>query len=395
MSAPRRLIYVLVSLGLVLACLPQVAANSSRLMGVFLLLKSAGMVLNAPGLALIAATGGYSVTQTLFGKFLCWILSLIVLEPVLRWIERPGPEPAVVPERSSLVTRRSFLVAGTGVAGAGLLGGYGCLYELRNLQLEQFVLSVPDLPAGLEGVRLVLMSDWHCGPVNRPRDLRPAIKLANECSPDLVLLPGDFTSLSGRYFVEAAELASQLHPRIPGGTLVSWGNHDYWHGIEPGMQLMPEAGCHVLTNRSLVLNGRRELDDTGKGLWLCGIDDLWAGEPLLNETLAHIPPDQPRVVLCHNPDVAEQQQGPRVDLMVSGHTHGGQVRLPAVGTPILPSQYGQKYASGLVQGPAYKVYVSRGVGSSGLPVRFGVPPEVTLFELRRGPLVTLRKARLV
>jgi uncharacterized protein len=396
-SGPRRLVYLLASVGLVLTCLPQIVETSSRFLGVFFLLKSVGMGLNAPGLALVAAAGGYSITRTLFGKLVCWLLTLIVVEPVLRWIERPSRTKGVgaEAERTGLVSRRSFLVAGTGVAGAGLLSGYGCLYELRNLQLEQFVLTLPDLPPGLEGTRLVLMSDWHCGPVNRPRDLRPAIRLANQCSPDLVLLPGDFTSMSGRYFAEAAELASQLHPRIPGGVLVSWGNHDYWHGLEPGLQMMPEAGCHILTNRSLVLTARRELEEHGKGLWLCGIDDLWAGTPQLAESLARVAPDQPRLVLSHNPDVAEQQHGPRVDLMVSGHTHGGQVRIPTMGTPIIPSQYGQKYASGLVDGPGYKVYVSRGVGSSGLPVRFGVPPEVTVFELRRGPLVGLQKARLV
>lgn len=397
MSGPRRLVYILVSVGLVLTCLPQVVETSSRLLGVFFLLKSVGMLLNAPGLAVVATAGGYSITRTLFGKFVCWLLTLIVVEPVLRWIERPAAASATTTpsDRTGLVTRRSFLVAGTGVAGAGLLSGYGCLYELRNLQLEQFVLTLPHLPPGLEGARLVLMSDWHCGPVNRPRDLRPAIRLANRCSPDLVLLPGDFTSMSGRYFAEAAELASQLHPRVPGGILVSWGNHDYWHGLDPGLQMMPEAGCQILTNRSLVLTGKRDLEEHGKGLWLCGIDDLWAGKPLLAETLKDIAADQPRIVLSHNPDVAEQQAGPRVDLMVSGHTHGGQVRIPTMGTPIIPSQYGQKYASGLVEGPDYKVYVSRGVGSSGLPVRFGVPPEVTLFELRRGPLVGLQEARLV
>jgi predicted MPP superfamily phosphohydrolase len=95
----------------------------------------------------------------------------------------------------------------------------------------------------------------------------------------------------------------------------------------------------------------------------------------------------PRLLLSHNPDAAEDPRflraRHRVDLMLSGHTHGGQVRLPVVGAPVIPSKYGQKYAAGLVQGPRCPVYVSRGLGLSGLPVRFGVPPEIVLFELQR------------
>ncbi len=157
---------------------------------------------------------------------------------------------------------------------------------------------------------------------------------------------------------------------------------------------MPKAGCQILTNQSLVLTRSRGLARSGEGLWLCGLDDLWAGKPKLVATLASIPANQPRLVLSHNPDVAEEQFGARVDLMLSGHTHGGQVRIPTLGTPILPSRYGQKYASGLVQAPEYPVYVSRGVGSSGLPVRFGVPPEVTLFQLTSGSSVSLNRSKL-
>ncbi|MBS2035267.1 metallophosphoesterase [bacterium] len=337
-------------------------------------IKALGVLLNAPGMMLLGSVFGYSLARTFWGRVLSWLLTVAMLEPLRRWI-RVAPKPG----------RRAVLLGG-GVAMGGLaVGGYGSLYERKHFVLEQFALSLPDLPLELEGLRVVLMADWHCGPSCRPDDLFPAIQLANSCRPDLVLLPGDFVSRSSRYFHEAAELASQLRPTLPGGLLVSWGNHDHWEGLDIGRAELQRAGCQILTNRSLLLKPDRSLDSQGsRGLWLCGLDDLWAGHPDLLGTLAPLS-NCPRLVMSHNPDLAEEQAGPRVDLMLSGHTHGGQIWVPTLGTPVLPSRYGQKYASGWVEGPHYPVYVTRGVGTSAsLPVRLGVPPEVTLFVLRRG-----------
>jgi predicted MPP superfamily phosphohydrolase len=398
-SRPRALIYKLVTLGLLLAFVPLLPGAGRLLLGGTLLLKALSVIFNGPGLLVVAAATGAGAAAALPGRLAGWLLTLLILEPLLRWIERPGPrlpssDPVEVERR---LTRRSFLVSSGSLAAAGLMAGYGYGVERRNLQLEQYLLALPDLPPQLEGLRLVVMADWHCGPMNRPGDLRPALAMANSCRPDLILIPGDFVSMSGsRYFGEAAELANQLAPRVRGGVLIGWGNHDYWHGLDAGQRQMPQAGCQILTNRSLFLTADRMLADSGKeGLWLCGLDDLWAGQPDLVRTLGGLPAHQPRLVLSHNPDLAEEQWGARVDLMLSGHTHGGQVRLPALGTPVLPSRYGQKYASGLVSGPHFPVYVTRGVGVGGIPVRLGVPPEVTVFELRRGARLALARTRLL
>jgi predicted MPP superfamily phosphohydrolase len=336
--------------------------------------KAIGVILNGPGMIVMGSLFGYSFARTVLGRVLCWLVTLVLLEPVFRWASL-GRKPG----------RRAVLAGGAATMGGLALGVYGATVERRNYVLEEFDLLLPDLAPELEGLRVVLMSDWHCGPVCRPDDLRPAIRLANSCAPDLILVPGDFISRSGEYFHEAAELASQLRPRLPQGTLISWGNHDYWHGMEIGLKEMPRAGCQILRNRSLLLTPGKEFSESGsRGLWLCGLDDLWAGKPDLMGTLGGLS-NCPRLVMSHNPDLAEEQSGARIDLMVSGHTHGGQIWVPTLGTPVLPSRYGQKYASGWVEAPHYPVYVSRGVGTSSLPVRLGVPPEVTLFVLRRGP----------
>ena len=118
---------------------------------------------------------------------------------------------------------------------------------------------------------------------------------------------------------------------------------------------------------------------------IAGVGDLWEGAPDYHAALSGAPRAMPRLLLSHNPDAAEDSKfvtgNYRVDLMISGHTHGGQVWVPGIGTPIVPSKFGQKYASGLVKGPACDVFISKGVGVSGLPVRFGVPPEIVVFDL--------------
>ncbi len=327
------------------------------------------IVANAPGVIVVGKLFGYLWVRTIPGYLGSALLSTVLWEPVIRWLERPVSH-----------SRRVFLVGGAGL----VLGGYGAAVERVNYQIRSFQLYLPDLPPGLEGLRIVLMADLHCGPVNRPSSMRPALQLANDCKPDLILMPGDFVHYSYSYFPEAAEWLEGLRPRIPGGVLTSWGNHDHWNDIARAQSALGACQGHRLREQRLVLTGKRSLQDSGSGLWLCGLDDLWEGKPDLASVLRGIPADQPRLVLCHNPDVAEEQQAGRVDLMVSGHTHGGQVSLPGLGTPILPSRYGQKYASGWVVGPGgFPVYVTRGLGVGAVPIRLGVRPEITVFELRR------------
>lgn len=327
------------------------------------------IIANAPGVLVVGEFFGYLWVRTIPGYLASAFFAMVLWEPVLRWLERPQSR-----------SRRVFLVGGAGL----VLTGYGVGVERVNFQVRSFRLYLPDLPPGLEGLRIVLMADLHCGPVNRPGSLRRALQLANECHPDLVLMPGDFVHYSHSYFPEAAEWLDGLRPRIPGGLVTTWGNHDHWNGIDKASQVLGACQGHRLREQRLVLTDKRTLEASGSGLWLCGLDDLWEGKPELAGVLKGIPENQPRLVLCHNPDVAEEQQGGRVDLMVSGHTHGGQLSLPVIGSPIVPSRYGKKYASGWVLGPGgFPVYVTRGLGVGAVPLRLGVRPEITVFELCR------------
>jgi predicted MPP superfamily phosphohydrolase len=344
------------------------------------------VVVNCPGVLLLGQSRGYLFVRTPPGHVLAALLTCLFLEPILRWIERPLKRPELDPEKAARgVTRRALLLTGGALAGSSLMAGYSFLIERKNFQLHAYRLFLANLPVGLEGLRVVVMADLHCGPVNRPGDLLPAIRMANRCKPDLILLPGDFVHVSKNYFAEAAELIELLQCRLPGGILMSWGNHDHWNDVEAARSTLSQTQGQIVVQDRRLLQPDRTFSSSGRGLWIAGVDDLWDGKPDVPGVLRGIPRDQPRLLLAHNPDTAERQACRRLDLMLSGHTHGGQIHIPLVGTPIVPSRYGQKYASGFVQGPSYPVYVTRGLGVGGLPVRLGVPPEVTFFELQASP----------
>jgi hypothetical protein len=173
------------------------------------------------------------------------------------------------------------------------------------------------------------------------------------------------------------------------GVIGVLGNHDWWGDGFELTRMLSDAGVRMIDNDRVWIdaNSRRVVDaEPEQGVAIVGLGDLTDSEIDVERAFRGVRAEMPRIVLAHNPDTAEieafrSDQGERVDLMISGHTHGGQVKIPFVGTPIVPSEYGQKYAGGLVDGPRFRVLVSRGVGMSMLPVRVGVPPEISLIEL--------------
>lgn len=284
-------------------------------------------------------------------------------------------------------SRRRFLAAGlTVAAGSTLAGcGYGLVAEPRRFVVTHRVFPIRGLPQALDGLRAVQLTDIHHGPWLARAYVRQVVQASNELRPDLVFLTGDYVNESPVYFRPVIEELARLRPRI--GTLAVLGNHDWWEGAALARQEFDRAGIPLIDHGRRVLTpDRRLVSDAGEGLALCGVGDLWEDRPRYRPALGGLPGAMPRLLLSHNPDVAEEPElvrsGLRVDLMISGHTHGGQIRLPGLGTPIVPSRYGQKYAQGLVRGPVCPVFVCRGIGVSLLPLRIGVPPEIAVLEFR-------------
>lgn len=287
------------------------------------------------------------------------------------------------------MTRRQFL-GRFALAGlfSGSVGAAYALREAKSCQVERLSVALRNLPAAFDGITVAFVTDTHHGPGVPLSYLAEVVAMTNALKPDIVALGGDYVQRSRylqprgghRHFI-APGVAALGDLRAPLGRFAVLGNHD-------------RKESAMLARRALAANGLTEL--TNAGVWLerggsrlrlCGVDDLATGRPNLQAALGDTGDTDACLLLSHNPDFVERIRDPRVDLVLSGHTHGGQVVLPIFGPPFTASRYGRKYVHGLVQGPSARVYVSRGVGTIGPPIRLGAPPEVTLITLRQAKSV--------
>jgi predicted MPP superfamily phosphohydrolase len=279
--------------------------------------------------------------------------------------------------RGNAVNRRKFLkrvaVAGLGVAGLGAADAF--LIEPRWIAVTHVPIPVEGLGPSFDGFRVVLVSDTHCGPYTTPAFVGRVVRLANRQQPDVVLLLGDYCHRHRSHIAPGIQPFAALRARH--GAFAVLGNHDHWEDAEATRRTLACAGATELTNRAVVIRSGAE------ELAIGGVGDLWEDTQDPAAAFRDIAQATPRLLMSHNPDYAEAlPEGVRVDLMVCGHTHGGQVVVPFRGAPILPSRYGQKYRAGLVRGPRCRVYVTRGLGVIRPPVRFCCRPELTVLTLR-------------
>jgi predicted MPP superfamily phosphohydrolase len=298
----------------------------------------------------------------------------LLIRPAARLI----PPPAVCGRRP--ITRRGFfkraalLTAGT----AGLGTGYG-FWEASSVRVTRTAVPVPGLPPGFAGKTVAVLADLHHGPFVGLDFIRAVVRLTNALAPDLVALVGDYAH-------RGEQVETQLRPCLealaglhaPLGVFAVPGNHDIGRSGAFYSEVIAATPLTDLTNR------HERVTAGGDHLFLAGVDDLWWGKPDLRRALDGVPTGAAVVLLSHNPDYAEDKPDRRVGLVLSGHTHGGQVYVPRLTDRWLPSRYGAKYRRGLVRGPASWVYVSRGLGESSVPIRMNCPPEVCLLTLTPG-----------
>jgi uncharacterized protein len=279
---------------------------------------------------------------------------------------------------SSTLSRRSFLrrllraSAATAIAG---LGGYGYSSQVETqwLAIEEVTLPIPKLPAALEGLRIALLSDFHLYPYTQLAFVREVVERTNALAPDLVVLGGDYVLEDAAAIDDLAPVLASLSSRY--GVYGIVGNHDLWTDVRTVTAGFAAVGLPLLRNAGVPIS------IGASTLYLAGLDDGWSGQPDLDTALASAPPNAPVVVLMHEPDFITQIAADgRVAVQLSGHTHGGQVRLPSIGAPILP-RYGQIYDQGRYRVGESWLYTTRGIGVIGPPVRFNCRPEVSLLTL--------------
>lgn len=267
------------------------------------------------------------------------------------------------------------------LTGLGLLGGAIAFYARRvhpyRPRLEFVDMPLPSSAARLDGVRIAFVSDTHVGPHFPAEALERTIALVEQSRPDLLLFGGDYISESPRFLSPALAQLDRMACAARYGAFAVLGNHDASNGIERVAEAFAGSSIRLLRNESTRVDLR---DDY---LWIVGVDEGLLGSPNVEAAFADVPAGEPAIALWHEPDYAEAVAPFRPLLMLSGHTHGGQVRLPPIGPLALPLA-GRRYSSGRFTVDGMPLYVSRGVGIYRPPVRLNCPPEVTVITLRTG-----------
>jgi predicted MPP superfamily phosphohydrolase len=279
----------------------------------------------------------------------------------IRWKQRGRVTPygAKRPE----TPLRALALNLTHVARAALTEPYMLTIEHQRIFLRR-------LPQAFEGFRIVQLSDIHHGPFSSTEQIERAVETANRLQPDIIALTGDYISRERQYAASCAEMLGRLKARY--GVFAVLGNHDHWTDAALITDLFRAEGITVLINEGM----RFELK--GSAFWLAGVDDTMVGLEDLSLALAGAQRDEMKLLLAHNPIILRRAARASVDLVLSGHTHGGQVAIR--------SERGAKPRRRLLKGLGRQgqtqIYVNRGLGTVVLPIRYGCPPEVSLLELR-------------
>lgn len=284
-----------------------------------------------------------------------------------------------------MLTRRKFLWA-AGAAGALVLGADAFGLEPLYPRLVRIEIALQRLPEAFDGFTIAQLSDFHYDEHFGLHPIRAAVQMVNEIRPDLAVLTGDFVTASlfiqrlsnGKESAKAAEPCAQLLAglRTRLGRLAVLGNHDV--GTDPGfvIEALQSHDIRTLRNTSYVI------EQNGARLWFAGLDST-DRRPSMDAALHGLPPGEAVVLMIHEPDFADIAKKYPVDLQLSGHSHGGQVWLPGIGAPWLPTG-ARKYPRGRYQVGPLPLYTNIGLGTIRLPVRVNCPPEVTLITLRAG-----------
>jgi predicted MPP superfamily phosphohydrolase len=243
--------------------------------------------------------------------------------------------------------------------------------EASSLSLERVEIRLKRLPKKLDGFKIIHLSDIHHSPFTNLEHIERTVKIANRLRPDMFLLTGDYVSHEKKYIAPVARVLGRLKSEF--GTYACLGNHDHWTDPDLVVEEFSEVGIRMLVNEGFRFEAR------GGSFWLAGVDDHMVGKTDLAAALKGSFPDEMKLLLAHNPLIFRPSVRYGVDLTLSGHTHGGQVKVRDPEKRVLPRR---KLSSGLHKRKDSQIYITRGIGTVVLPIRYQCPPEISWLELR-------------
>ncbi len=240
-------------------------------------------------------------------------------------------------------------------------------------EVKTYPVTNAKIPAAFNHLKIALLTDIHHGPDFSLDRVKNVVSQTNALKPDVILLGGDYVSADAKFITPVINALGGL--KAPMGIYAVLGNHDHYEGAPETLIAMRNAGIKEIINHSI------NLTRDGAAIKLSGIDDLSDGIPNLMAALSKTKPSDYVILLSHQPDIAETLTPGQADLVLSGHTHGGQITLFGLWAPIVNSRYGQKYRTGMVKAPNTTVIISDGIGTFGLPLRFFARPQIVIVEL--------------
>ncbi len=245
------------------------------------------------------------------------------------------------------------------------------LEEAKSLSLERVDIRLKRLPKQLDGFKIIHLSDTHHSPFTTLEHIKRVVKVANRLRPDMFVLTGDYVSHEREYIAPVAAVLSKLKAKY--GIYACLGNHDHWTDAGLVTHLFRGEGINMLVNQGMRFEAR------GASFWLAGVDDYMVGKTDVPAALRGSFPDEMKLLLAHNPVIFREAARYGVDLTLSGHTHGGQIKLRDDEKRILPQR---KLKGGLHARKNSQIYITRGIGTVVVPMRYQCPPEISLLELR-------------
>lgn len=249
------------------------------------------------------------------------------------------------------------------------------VFEPNNIKIERQIINIKNLPQSFNGIKIVQLSDFHSFWFG-PREKR-VLKILEDIKPDFIFITGDFV-LEITDLKKVKEFWRELGKKFKNRIFAVLGNHDHWHKDFKILEsFLKESQIVILNNENIKIERGSEY------IFLIGVDDPFTERDNLSGALKRIEAEKIKILLVHSPDIIDQAVGQDIDLVLAGHTHGGQVNIPFFSRFWIPSKYGSKYASGLFEIKSTYLYVNRGIGTAIIPVRFNSLPEITLIELRQ------------